>query len=358
MQDLNDKVTGGNLTAAEWNEVPSEIQNVIEATGQTLSSGDLNQLGKGVAEYAASGAFYTDSGAADAYVLTATGGKQAPAAYADGQTFTFVTANANTGASTANPGGLGVKNIKLADGTDPGAGAINGRTTLHYDLGNDRLEISGGSAAMQVFTADGTYTPAANVKSIKITATAAGGGSGGVDGQGVGTAAISAPGGAGATSILTTSEIDASYTLVVGAGGAAGASGNNAGSAGGVTSVSSTAVTISCPGGLGGSGQLGSAGSWLNQGAGANTAAPTGGQINLIGAGGNSSVRTDGNLVSIGQPGSSYWGPGGKDTTINGAGATGISFGSGATSSISVGGATNYAGAAGAGGVVVVEEFF
>lgn len=46
MQDLNDKVIGGELTAAEWNEVPSELQNVIEASGQTLSSGDLTQLRK------------------------------------------------------------------------------------------------------------------------------------------------------------------------------------------------------------------------------------------------------------------------------------------------------------------------
>lgn len=46
MQDLNDKVTGNKLTADEWNEVPSEIQNLIEASGQTLSSGDLTQLRK------------------------------------------------------------------------------------------------------------------------------------------------------------------------------------------------------------------------------------------------------------------------------------------------------------------------
>ena len=48
MQDLNDKVTGGTLTAAEWNEVPSELQNVIEGLGITLSGADLNQLGKAI----------------------------------------------------------------------------------------------------------------------------------------------------------------------------------------------------------------------------------------------------------------------------------------------------------------------
>ena len=65
MEDLNDKVTAGTLTAAEWNQVPSEIQNVIENLGITLSGADLNQLGKGIAGYIANGTFYTDSGAAE-----------------------------------------------------------------------------------------------------------------------------------------------------------------------------------------------------------------------------------------------------------------------------------------------------
>jgi len=48
MQDLNGKIKGNKLTAAEWNEIPSEIQNVIEASGQTLSSGNLTQLRKAI----------------------------------------------------------------------------------------------------------------------------------------------------------------------------------------------------------------------------------------------------------------------------------------------------------------------
>jgi len=46
VQKLNNKIKGNELSAEEWNEVPSEIQNVIEASGQTLSSGDLTQLRK------------------------------------------------------------------------------------------------------------------------------------------------------------------------------------------------------------------------------------------------------------------------------------------------------------------------
>lgn len=120
MQDLNDKITGGTLTAAEWNEVPSELQNVIEALGITLSSGDLNQLGKAIASYAAAGQFYSDSGVADAYVLDAVSTRQALVALAaqtDGAVCRFRPGNANTGASTVNVNGLGVKDIVREDGT-------------------------------------------------------------------------------------------------------------------------------------------------------------------------------------------------------------------------------------------------
>ena len=121
MQDLNDKVTGGSLTAPEWNEVPSELQNVIEGTGIALSGADLNQLGKAIAGYVGSGNFYTDTGTANAYVLAATGLKQAPPAYATGQRIRYEPANANTGASTVNLAGLGVKDLQVAGQALPAA---------------------------------------------------------------------------------------------------------------------------------------------------------------------------------------------------------------------------------------------
>lgn len=114
MQDLNDKITGGTLAAVEWNEIPSEIQNIIEDLGLVLSSGDLNQLGKAIADYAAAGTFYTETGAADAYVATIIGAKQglhALAAVTDGAIVRFRPGNANTGASTLNVNSLGVKDI-------------------------------------------------------------------------------------------------------------------------------------------------------------------------------------------------------------------------------------------------------
>lgn len=141
MQDLNDKITGNTLSAAEWNEVPSEIQNVIEGLGIVLSGADLNQLGKAIAGYVANGNFYTDSGVADAYVLTTVGSKQSLTAYTDGAAFEFITSNVNTGASTVNVAGLGVKDIKLINGADPSAGDITGRVSLKFDNANDRCEL-------------------------------------------------------------------------------------------------------------------------------------------------------------------------------------------------------------------------
>lgn len=139
MQDLNDKITGGTLTANEWNELPSEVQNVIEQTGQTLSALDLNQLGKGVAAYASYGDFYEDSGSANVYVLSVIGTKQMPPAYKDGFRARFVTDNTNTGASTVNVAGLGVKAIEKVSSGAIVAGTLNAGeiTELVYVLARD-----------------------------------------------------------------------------------------------------------------------------------------------------------------------------------------------------------------------------
>lgn len=107
-------MNGGTLSAAEWNEVPSELQNVIAALGLGFSSGDLNQLGKGIVGYASAGHFYSESGVANAYVASAIGGKQglhALSANTDGAVVRFRPSANNTGASTINVNGLGVKAI-------------------------------------------------------------------------------------------------------------------------------------------------------------------------------------------------------------------------------------------------------
>ena len=145
MEDLNDKITGDTLQAAEFVQPMSELQNVIEGLGITLSNTDLNQLGKGIAGYVSNGNFYTDSGAADVYVLTKIGLKQTAPEYKNGMEVAFIVGNTNTGASTANVAGLGVKNIKTKDGNDPQAGdlTVNELAECRYDGANLVLERTG-----------------------------------------------------------------------------------------------------------------------------------------------------------------------------------------------------------------------
>lgn len=65
--------------------------------------------------------YAADVGAADAYAITLS---TAPTAYTEGQEFTFKATNANTGASTINVNGLGVKTIKKYNDIDLNAGDI------------------------------------------------------------------------------------------------------------------------------------------------------------------------------------------------------------------------------------------
>lgn len=149
MLDLNDKATGGSLTAAEWNQLPSEVQNVIESTGQTLSGNDVKQLAKAIAMYAANGQYYSDEGEANSYVLVPTGNRVSPPMYQDGGTFEFIAANPNTGACTVAVGGLSAKNIKLPDGSDPVTGQISARVILKYNASADRMELANDSFGLE-----------------------------------------------------------------------------------------------------------------------------------------------------------------------------------------------------------------
>jgi hypothetical protein len=149
--DVAAKVTGNSLTASEFNQSIDELENIITGTGQSPSSGNLNQVGRGVADYSSHGDFYTDSGAADAYVLTVTGSKQSPTAYVAGFRARFIAGNSNTGASTVNAGALGVKSIKRQDGSALSAGDIVAGQIikLEYDGTNFVLQVQTGGGLIQ-----------------------------------------------------------------------------------------------------------------------------------------------------------------------------------------------------------------
>ena len=102
MLKISGKVADGGTTAdgqtapSEWNTFAVELENVIESTGQTLNGGVLTQVGNSIAGHATNGDFTTDSGAADAYVLSPEGSNFAAPDYADGMRLRFIAGNTNT----------------------------------------------------------------------------------------------------------------------------------------------------------------------------------------------------------------------------------------------------------------------
>lgn len=113
--------------------------------------------------------YAADTGAANAYVMTVS---PPITAYTTGQTFYMKAANTNSSSSTLNVSALGVKNIKLQDGSNPYAGAIlsGGLYEFEYDGTNFQLLNPTPSVAIQnsayVYAAD---TGAANAYVISPT---------------------------------------------------------------------------------------------------------------------------------------------------------------------------------------------
>ena len=78
---------------------------------------------------------------ANSYILSPKANTNTPTSYMDGQQYGFVTANANTGPSTATFSALGVRSLKWPGGVDPVAGEISGRVYLIFDATNNWFEI-------------------------------------------------------------------------------------------------------------------------------------------------------------------------------------------------------------------------
>lgn len=128
------------------------------------------------AQVADSTYFYLDDtaggSAANAYILVPQANTNQPNSYMNGIILGFVTTNANTGASTANFQGLGVKNIKYPGGIDPAPGDIFGRVTVVYDSGNDWLELQRRVTAPQPQIRNITAAVSANALTVTLRAPA------------------------------------------------------------------------------------------------------------------------------------------------------------------------------------------
>lgn len=137
----------------------------------------------------------------------------------------------------------------IADQT--GVNSVDDGTTATL-LANLKKSMPGRLLGVQVFIANGTYTPTAGMSSAIVEVQGGGGGSGGAPATSSGgfSGSPGAPSGTYAMVRLTAAQIGASQAITCGASGAAGATGASTGGTGGASSFGSL---ITCPGGVGSS---------------------------------------------------------------------------------------------------------
>ncbi len=203
-------------------------------------------------------AYAVATGTANAWVVAPT---PALAAYAAGRVLNIIAPATNTSTTVnMNVSGLGNRQIKKADGSDPAIGdLVSGRVYATIDDGanvriltplpSDIIVASPSAGRTQVFTASGTFiVPATQVEVWAV----GGGGAAGCSGDGAGGGISGNPGaggGAGAFGYKRISglTVGASIAVTIGAGGTPSTS--NPSGPGGSTSFGSY---LTCAGGLGG----------------------------------------------------------------------------------------------------------
>lgn len=142
MEDLNDKMTGDELSAAEFVQPMSEIQNIIEQSGQTLTSADVAQMLKGLTYFTTASPHFTATadGSGD-LTLAPLAGRGTIYSIADGMRVRFLTTAAAvvTGAPSLTINGV-TKDFRKRDGSalSTGTYAAGVWSAAEYDAGNDR----------------------------------------------------------------------------------------------------------------------------------------------------------------------------------------------------------------------------
>lgn len=155
---------GSTLDATgEFNPFKNDLYTVITSSSQTPTNGVNDQWPKAVTNLSHWANFYTDSGTANAYVLSIQSPVIAPTEYKTGMLVRFRAGNANTGASTVNVASLGVKIIFAQDGTtalSSGELATDIDSFIRYDE-----SLDGGSGAF-IFVKTATQDASTTVKGI------------------------------------------------------------------------------------------------------------------------------------------------------------------------------------------------
>ncbi len=153
MRDTEEKFDSTSGSTGQWpagtfNQFNNELENIILSADFTLDDSggpdtNLDMLAQTIAGYMTSAMIYQDSGSADIYTLSISSNLKTISSYEDGMLVAFDAGNDNTGASTVNIAGIGIKDITTPDGTDLEAGVIlAGKfTAIVYSSSNDRFEL-------------------------------------------------------------------------------------------------------------------------------------------------------------------------------------------------------------------------
>lgn len=266
-------------------------------------------------------------------------------------------ANTNTGAATLNVNSFGA--VVIVDrGNALSAGALTAGHVVEVAYNGTSFDLIGGSGTgrlinIQTFTTSGTYTPTPGTNSIVVTVQGGGGAGSGVAATGTNQVSIGSGGSAGAMGKGRYTSGFAGAVVTIGAGGTPGAAGAT-GTAGG---TSSFGALLTAPGGIAGTQAGPSVPPFFSTGTSFSGPSSGGNIINTAGAGALPAQAPSTTSV-IGSPGSaSFFGAGGS---VPGVGSNGIAAptrgagGSGTAQTVSAGALT---GGAGAGGIIVVEEY-
>ena len=138
MSDINtSKVDGNTVSASEFNQL-AEINNLISTSGQTPSTTNLEQQAIASARYSSAGNFFTDSGTANAYVLSPVSPFKSPVSsvitetYFNGMVIRFITPNPCSGASTVNVNNAGSKSLVKSSGSALTTGDIPANREVEF----------------------------------------------------------------------------------------------------------------------------------------------------------------------------------------------------------------------------------